>query len=369
MVVWPARFPETFSRMGISPASGILLFGPPGTGKTLLAKAAATETGATFIELKISDVVRGEVGESEKAVDRAFRTARELAPSIIFIDEFQALFASRDASGGTGSHLASQLLVCMDELARWRAAGLRGSGGPENGQQRDDASNLDGVSRRIDGSDDRSAEAAVPPAMTTAEQKKESFASTGAVQSASANVMVLAATNAPGAVDAAFLRPGRFDEIVYAGLPDLKGRQHILRAAKGRMEDSSTEPPEWAETRKSARRNNTGDGYRGGRWASDVDMAWLSQQTEGYSGADLSSLVRNAAMASLRAQDDGHGEGKEGSGRRRVSLGASGNGAAAEAFLVLTRRHFETALASTRPSSGPEVVARHESWARQWHVA
>ncbi|CAN0202854.1 unnamed protein product, partial [Hapterophycus canaliculatus] len=73
-----------------------------GTGKTLLAKAAATETGATFIELKISDVVRGEIGESEKAVDRAFRTARELAPSIIFIDEFQALFASRDAGGGTG---------------------------------------------------------------------------------------------------------------------------------------------------------------------------------------------------------------------------------------------------------------------------
>lgn len=136
-----------------------------GTGKTLLAKAAATETGATFIELKISDVVRGEIGESEKvrirrtltpprpfhplhrrcerlprqaipfiprtfcfarrwhtnssrsflcfvpvhvrewrlkAIDRAFRTARELAPSIVFIDEFQALFASRDVEGGTG---------------------------------------------------------------------------------------------------------------------------------------------------------------------------------------------------------------------------------------------------------------------------
>lgn len=70
-------------------------------------------------------------------------------------------------------------------------------------------------------------------------------------------------------------------------------------------------------------------------------------------------------MASLRAQDDEHSEGR--GGRRRVSPDGSDNGAATE-FLVLARRHFETALASTRPSSGPEVVARHESWARQWYV-
>lgn len=212
-------------------------------------------------------------------------------------------------------------------------------------------------------------------------------------------------------------------QIVYAGLPDLKGRQHILRAAKARMEavpspevppspittttrassadttscktspaitiepdastpataaatatavvaapDASSELPEWAESGHArARGSSTGDGYRGGRWASDVDTAWLSQQTEGYSGADLSSLVRNAAMASLRAQGDENSEGKEG-GRCHVSSGAGDNGAAT-AYLVLARRHFEAALASTRPSSGPEVVARHESWARQWHVA
>ena len=130
---------------------------------------------------------------------------------------------------------------------------------------------------------------------------------------------------------------------------------------------ASSELPEWAKSRHArARGSSTGDGYLGGRWASDVDTAWLSQQTEGYSGADLSSLVRNAAMASLRAQGDESSEGKEG-GRCHVSSGSDSD--AATAYLVLARRHFETALASTRPSSGPEVVARHESWARQWHVA
>ena len=109
----------------------------------------------------------------------------------------------------TSSRLASQLLVCMDELARWRAAGLRGSGRQKNVQRRAVDSGLGGLPGCVGGSDG-SAEA-TPPATTTAE--KEGSAAREAVQSASANVMVLAATNAPGAVDAAFLRPGRFDEV------------------------------------------------------------------------------------------------------------------------------------------------------------
>ena len=97
----------------------------------------------------------------------------------------------------------------MDELARWRAAGLRASAGPASGKRRDDANNLGGRPGCVDGNE-ASAEAAAP-ATTTAENK--SSAARAAVQSTSANVMVLAATNAPGAVDAAFLRPGRFDEV------------------------------------------------------------------------------------------------------------------------------------------------------------
>lgn len=97
----------------------------------------------------------------------------------------------------------------MDELARWRAAGLRGSERPESVQRRDVDGSLGGLPGCIGGSDG-SAEATTP-ATTTAEKKGS--AARGAAQSASANVMVLAATNAPGAVDAAFLRPGRFDEV------------------------------------------------------------------------------------------------------------------------------------------------------------
>ncbi|CAM9442051.1 unnamed protein product [Pylaiella littoralis] len=429
MVVWPARFPEAFSRMGITPASGVLLFGPPGTGKTLLAKAAATETGATFIELKISDVVRGEIGESEKAVTRAFRTARELAPSIVFIDEFQALFASRDAGGGTGSRLASQLLVCMDELARWRAAGLRV---PDATRER---------SRQgVDNDDDEDGRASTP---LSAESSR--VTQSGRIS----NVMVLAATNAPEAVDTAFLRPGRFDEIVYAGLPDAEGRQHILQAAKARMEGLRTTggmvaaeagaaagavtesakfssgedaPPEGRKAecttpivaaaaadstdasatttaegavvleepvkKKTVRPDGSSIGGGGGggggsgrtrggggRWASDVDLTWLSQQTKGYSGADLSSLVRNTAMIALLEEREGSEGGTTAcqvrvSGRNRVDVDirAAGRDGGTDGVLVLARRHFNTALASTEPSSGPEAVARHERWARQWHV-
>lgn len=104
----------------------------------------------------------------------------------------------------------------------------------------------------------------------------------------------------------------------------------------------------------------TGGG--GGRWARDVDVAWLSQQTKGFSGADLSSLVRNAAMVALREE----GEGVAKVAARQVTAGGSAGG---RGLLMLARRHFETALASTEPSSGPEAVAKHERWARQWHVA
>lgn len=115
----------------------------------------------------------------------------------------------------------------------------------------------------------------------------------------------------------------------------------------------------------------------GGRWANDVDLTWLSQETKGYSGADLSSLVRNAAMIALREE----GEGRKGGGGRPVGIRDSVNVASANVsaagrddvctngVLVLARRHFDTALASTEPSSGPEAVAKHERWARQWHVA
>lgn len=224
-------------------------------------------------------------------------------------------------------------------------------------------------------------------------------------------------------------------QIVYAGLPDTEGRQHILRAAKARMEGAvvtaassptftSISTPTSARTsrtrsaaegtpacvadmhkesgpfasatigdsttldlvdhRRTCADDGTSDGGSGGggdkgdngvmhargKWACDVDTAWLSQQTEGFSGADLSSLMRNAAMAALREQEGV--EKWDGEGRWAGTNNASGEKPGTEGtenLLILSRRHFCAAIASTQPSSGPDAVAKHERWARQWRVA
>jgi hypothetical protein len=96
--VWLYRHKEVLRRLGIQVPRGVLLYGPPGTGKTLLAKAVATESSANFISVNIGEILKSEVGESEKTVAEIFRTARRSAPSIIFFDEFQALFGNRDAA-------------------------------------------------------------------------------------------------------------------------------------------------------------------------------------------------------------------------------------------------------------------------------
>jgi SpoVK/Ycf46/Vps4 family AAA+-type ATPase len=176
---------QVLKRFGLSPPLGVMLYGPPGTGKTLLAKATALMMqpnpskdsvatsvrggGGFFISLSASDIIRSEVGRSEKLVSSAFKTARENSPAVIFIDEFQALFTSRDGTsggGGKGSgRLASTLLQCMDDIDKWREA--------------DSAVLVEGRNAESD----------------------------------SNRVVVLGATNTPWMIDRAFLRAGRFDRV------------------------------------------------------------------------------------------------------------------------------------------------------------
>lgn len=176
---------QVLKRFGLSPPLGVMLYGPPGTGKTLLAKATALMMqpnpskdsvatsvrggGGFFISLSASDIIRSEVGRSEKLVSSAFKTARENSPAVIFIDEFQALFTSRDGTsggGGKGSgRLASTLLQCMDDIVKWREA--------------DSAVLVEGRNAESD----------------------------------SNRVVVLGATNTPWMIDRAFLRAGRFDRV------------------------------------------------------------------------------------------------------------------------------------------------------------
>ena len=184
-------------RFGLQPPAGVLLFGPPGTGKTLLAKAvarmlrsqsAATSLiGGSFISLQACEIVQAEVGTSEQKLVSAFETARSNAPSVIFIDEFQALFTERNGCGS--GKLASTLLQCLDDVNRWATVDMK--------------------------------------VTNTLENTKHDYESN--------RVVVLGATNMPWMVDRAFLRAGRFDRTVHVGLPSRCDRESILRVHVKKM--------------------------------------------------------------------------------------------------------------------------------------
>ena len=168
----PLKHPDAFRRLGIRPAKGFLLFGPPGTGKTLLAKAVAREAEANFIAAKSSDLLSKWYGESERQVSRLFQRARQVAPTVIFIDEIDSLAPER--GGGIGEpavteRVVNTLLAEMDGLEE-----LQG-------------------------------------------------------------VVVIAASNRPALLDPALLRPGRFDDLVYVSVPDRDGRLHILKIHTSKM--------------------------------------------------------------------------------------------------------------------------------------
>jgi transitional endoplasmic reticulum ATPase len=161
----PLKHPEAFRRLGIRPAKGFLLYGPPGTGKTMLAKAAARESEANFIATKSSDLLSKWYGESEQQIARLFARARQVAPTVIFIDELDSLVPAR--GGGMGEPQVTERVVNT-------------------------------ILAEMDGLEELN------------------------------NVVLIGATNRPNLIDPALLRPGRFDELIYVGTPDTAGRRRIL---------------------------------------------------------------------------------------------------------------------------------------------
>ncbi|MCE4621575.1 MAG: proteasome-activating nucleotidase [Desulfurococcales archaeon] len=172
-VVLPLKKPEMFREVGIEPPKGVLLYGPPGTGKTLLAKAVARESNAVFIRVVASEFVNKFIGEGARLVREVFRLARRKAPTIIFIDEIDAIGARRLDLGTSGDREVQRTLVQL-------------------------LSEMDG----FDPLD---------------------------------NVKVIAATNRIDLLDDALLRPGRFDRLIEIPLPDFKGRLEIFRIHTRRM--------------------------------------------------------------------------------------------------------------------------------------
>jgi transitional endoplasmic reticulum ATPase len=164
-VQWPLQDPEAFSRLGVEPPRGVLLYGPPGCGKTLLARAVATESEANFISIKGPEVLSKWVGESEKAVREVFRRARHAAPAIIFFDEIDAIAPARGTGAGD-SHVTERVISQF-------------------------LTEIDGIQGLKD-------------------------------------IVVLAATNRPDLLDPALLRPGRFDRHILVPAPDEAARKQIF---------------------------------------------------------------------------------------------------------------------------------------------
>ena len=202
--------PQKYITLGARIPKGVLLVGPPGTGKTLLAKAVAGEAGVQFLTISGSDFVELYVGVGASRVRDLFEQAKKVAPSIIFIDEIDAVGRQRGAGLGGGhderEQTLNQLLVEMDGFAT------------------------------------------------------------------NEGVIIIAATNRADILDSALLRPGRFDRQVYIGLPDIKGREEILKVhAKGKI------------------------------LGEDINLAEIAKGTIGFTGADLENLLNESALLSARA--------------------------------------------------------------------
>ncbi|MGC5050281.1 AAA family ATPase [Micromonospora sp. DT48] len=166
-VLWPLTYPDTFARLGVQPPRGVLLYGPPGCGKTYLVTALAGTGRANVLSVKGAELLSKWVGESERAVRELFRRAREAAPTLVFLDEIDALAPVRGQAtdGGTADRVVAALLTELDGVEALR------------------------------------------------------------------NVVVVGATNRPDLVDPALLRPGRLERLVYVPPPDAEARTEILRAA------------------------------------------------------------------------------------------------------------------------------------------
>ncbi|CAG8522876.1 5530_t:CDS:10 [Paraglomus brasilianum] len=242
-VTWPINYRNAYERLGLKPPRGILLYGPPGCSKTSLVKVIATISGASFISINGAHLYSPYVGDSEKIISSTFQRARSASPSIVFFDEIDAIVGKRSFDG---SHRRDSVQERILSMLLNEMDGIEGASG----------------------------------------------------------VLVMGATNRPDMIDAALLRPGRFDRLIFVPPPDLAARRQILRIHTLDMPLSN-----------------------------DVVLDELAEKTEFYSGADLKNLCREAAMIALR---------------ETISV------------QNIEMRHFSEAMKNVQPSLTPEALKQYE---------
>ncbi len=287
-VEWPLKNPDSFRRLGVRPPRGILLYGAPGTGKTLLAKAVANESEANFILVKGPEMLSKWVGESERGIRKIFSKARQVAPCIIFFDEIDSVAPRRGLSADSHvtERVVNQLLTEMDGLEEIN------------------------------------------------------------------DIVVIAATNRPDILDTAILRPGRFDRIILTPAPDEETRFEIFKVHTKGMPISVEEQPQRIKLKKmiAARTISKMPGdepvteiepENEERPISDKEdiknrediLRALAKKTEGYVGADIEAVCREAAITALREDM----KSKE-----------------------VTMKHFEEAFKRVSPSVTKEIEKAYE---------
>ena len=264
-IEWPLRHADLFDEADVRPPKGILLYGSPGTGKTMIAKAVATTSEANFISIKGPELISKWVGESEKGVREVFRKARQAAPSVIFFDEIDAIAPKRGGTFGDSNVTERVVSQLLTEL---------------------------------DGLEDLR------------------------------NVVTIGATNRIDIVDAALLRPGRFDRIIEIPIPDKESRMEILRIhTKKKLLDS------------------------------DVDLGRLAELTEGWTGADIGNMVNTAAVSAIKEHITADSLPKQNQQQDENITEKSTDNKRSEDRLKVSMRHFQSAIEKvnrkSKASSGP----------------
>ncbi len=288
---WPLFHREIYAHLGVQPPRGILLHGPPGCGKTLLAHAVAGELGVSFLKVSGPEIVSSMSGESERKLRRLFDEARKKAPSIVFIDEIDAIASRKQgATKDMERRIVSQLISCIDDCAEGEVdkeelSKTDGDGGNSDTNpltnENTETNKVNGIQTQIDEGDlDATKEGNIDIEQVEVDEKDlMNIDNSGRVADAdetyatpdSAPFIVIAATNRPESIEPALRRAGRFDREIELGAPDEDARVAILR--------------------KLCRKLRLGD---------NVDFDSLAKRTAGCVGADLDLLVREAGMAAVR---------------------------------------------------------------------